>query len=86
MNETWKLKPCPFCGNDRKDWLKVKSEILEHRMNGADTPCSSLRRVWIECEYCGCKGKTSVVDAVYDNEILAGATVAWNQRKGEFEP
>lgn len=70
------MKHCPFCGS--KD-ISVRSKILSHEA-GKDCPCSSTRRVWAYCRYCGCEGRKHTGSFVYDEEIIAAATEAWNRR------
>ena len=70
------LLPCPFCGNKN---IGLKEEIKSHEM-GYDSPCSSTRIVWAYCDYCGCEGRKHTGSFVYDEEIIAAATEAWNRR------
>lgn len=71
-----KMKPCPFCGSEN---IGVKDSIISREM-GNDCPCSSTRRVWAYCRYCGCEGRKHTGSFVYDEEIIAAATEAWNRR------
>lgn len=81
MSDQWKFKPCPFCGSTD---IRPKSEVVEHLM-GNDCPCSAIRKIWAECEYCGARGPRRTGDVVYGNEILATALVGWNERGNEDE-
>lgn len=77
-NDSWKLKPCPFCGS--KD-IGVKDTILDRHM-GNDCPSSATRKVWAYCRYCGAEGSKHTGDFVYDSEIMAAAIEKWNRRAG----
>ena len=70
------LKPCPFCGSDD---IAIKEKVLERKM-GNDGPCSAIKRVWAYCQRCECEGRKRTIEAVYDEEVLAAATEAWNRR------
>lgn len=70
------MKPCPFCGNKN---LEVKDILLSREM-GNNCPCSSTRKVWVYCRYCGCEGRKVTGSFVYYDEYIAEATQAWNRR------
>ena len=70
------LKICPFCGSDD---IGIKESILEYKM-GNDCPCSAIKKVWAYCRRCECEGRKTTIDAVYDEEVIAAATEAWNKR------
>ena len=76
MNK-YKLKTCPFCGGDD---LGVKDVILERKAGGKDEPASAIRTAWVYCRRCRTEGPRTTGDFVYDSEIEAAATVAWNRR------
>lgn len=71
------IRPCPFCG---KKNIGVKEHLIERRA-GHDCPCSAIKIVWSYCRYCEAEGPKRTVDAVYDNDVIAAATEAWNRRK-----
>ncbi len=71
------FKPCPFCGSKN---IGVKDSIIKYHSNGKDTPCSALTKVWAYCRYCGAEGKKHTGDFVYDDEEMAAAMDAWNDR------
>lgn len=67
---------CPFCG---KNTIATESELLEYRM-GNDSPCSSIKRIWAICTYCGAQGPKTTNETVYPEEEVAAAVLAWNRR------
>ena len=69
--------PCPFCG---KNTLATDSEILENVLGGKDEPCTSIRRIWAKCTYCGAQGPKTVQEIIGPDEEMAAAVVAWNRR------
>jgi len=79
-----KLKPCPFCGSTD---IGIKDHIFEFKA-GQDCPCSSIRKAWAYCRRCECEGRKTTIESVYDSEIIAAATEAWNRRKDaeQLEP
>lgn len=77
----YELKPCPFCGSTD---IGIKDTILDYNM-GNDCPCSATRRVWAYCRYCGAEGRKHTGDFVYDSEIVAAATEAWNNRTNKID-
>ena len=60
------LKECPFCGK-KGDYLNVQyeGEMLEK---------GEIKKYWVECDYCGCRGPCS-----YDEDQTIEQ---WNERKG----
>ena len=71
-----KLMNCPFCGNSD---IGIKDNVIEHRA-GHDCPCSSIVKTWAYCRYCGAEGPKKTIENVYNSEIIAAATEAWNRR------
>ena len=71
------FKTCPFCGS--KD-LGIGEEIIKHEMNGANVPCSALKKTWVKCNYCGAEGPKKTGSVVYTLEDWAMAIEGWNNR------
>lgn len=67
-----KLKPCPFCGNEKNRIRKT--------LKGGDA-------FYIQCPKCGARGGVVYVQKWHDTKFIAQGQAAekWNQREGEKE-
>ena len=74
-------KSCPFCG--RKE-VRVAEEVIGPGKMEKDAPCSILKRVWLECQYCGACGPKTTIDAVYKDEAEAASVEKWDRRTEAF--